>query len=679
MAFIDNLRWGLRTKSLVALTLILGLALCFAFLAGDFALDMMRKELGSSFVKSHVSLLKERVRTKVLPELTLTRQLAQSSVTHRWLADEENLRLRAEFFEEAETYRRSFADRSYAAISAKSKAYYQNSANQTYSEAPRYFVNPDRAADEWFFLTLKQKEEYSFNVDGTSPTLKRTLIWINVLARDKAGTAMGVVSTGLDLTDFLAQFVHTKEKGILPIFMSPEGAIQAHPDPSLISYVAMRGIDPSKTIYALLDREDERNALRATLSNSALQTDKYPVTVVSAMMQGKPRLLGISYVPELKWFAVSVIDLQQAGVLDGDTLAGLASAGLVVALVLVLLTQLGFDQLVLSPLLRLTRTVSQCVDGNYSVALHTSRKDELGDLTRSFDTMVTSVREHTEALETKVAERTADLSLAHAKIEEAHHELTDSIRYASFYQSALLPDMTISNVNPNASFVVWKPRDVVGGDLYFMRPTAEGCFIGLVDCAGHGVPGAFMTMIAYAALDTSLAMIGPKDPAALLTRFDDTVRSILPRARFGQITTDMDMALCYVDYAQQNVVYAGAKLPLYWVDQTGEGQAKPSRRNIAGQRKGEFENQTLEAVPGRLFYLSSDGFLDQAGGSEGFGLGTTRFTACLRAHAQLPLLAQKSALENLLSQWKGDLPQRDDVTVLGFCPSLFVSPDILKG
>ena len=91
MAFVDNLRWGLRTKSLVALTLILGLALCFAFLAGDFALDMMRKELGSSFVKSHVSLLKERVRTKVLPELTLTRQLAQSSVTHRWLADEENL------------------------------------------------------------------------------------------------------------------------------------------------------------------------------------------------------------------------------------------------------------------------------------------------------------------------------------------------------------------------------------------------------------------------------------------------------------------------------------------------------------------------------------------------------------------------------------------------------------
>src|SRR5690606_11361083 len=139
------------------------------------------------------------------------------------------------------------------------------------------------------------------------------------------------------------------------------------------------------------------------------------------------------------------------------------------------------------------------------------------------------------------------------------------IDYASLIQRAILPSRQLVSAMGERHAVLWRPRDVVGGDFYVYRAGEHGCLFGVVDCAGHGVPGALMTMLAHAALDQASDESGLSDPAGILPRSDRFVRSPLGDET-AQLATNMDVGLAYVDFQQREVTFAGAKIALYYCD-----------------------------------------------------------------------------------------------------------------
>jgi len=215
--------------------------------------------------------------------------------------------------------------------------------------------------------------------------------------------------------------------------------------------------------------------------------------------------------------------------------------------------------------------------------------------------------------------------------------------------------------------VLWRPRDVVGGDFYVYRAGEQGYLLGVVDCAGHGVPGALMTMLAHAAIDQAIADAGLSDPAAILARTDQIVRAMLRDQPEQQaLATNMDVGLVHVDTAAREVTFAGAKIALYYSDGETVEQLPGARRAIGDKRLGQYSNARLPLKAGRSFYLTTDGFLDQAGGEQGFGFGSSRFAEMILRHASRPLAEQGSAFAATLASYQGEHAQRDDITMLCF-------------
>ncbi|MDX1266829.1 MAG: SpoIIE family protein phosphatase, partial [Oceanisphaera sp.] len=261
-----------------------------------------------------------------------------------------------------------------------------------------------------------------------------------------------------------------------------------------------------------------------------------------------------------------------------------------------------------------------------------------------------------------------ELEETNHRMRQAHQQINDSIDYASLIQRAILPDQQLTEVLGERHFVLWHPRDVVGGDFYIFHPGEQGRFlVGVVDCAGHGVAGALMTMLARAALDHAIREQGIASPAAILQLTDRTLRGMLQDCDLPRgLATNMDVGLASVVPDDQQLVFAGAKMSLYHSNGDRIDEIKGSRRTLLDRRDAHFEDIILALQPDAIYYLATDGYPDQAGGSKGFGLGSSQFRELLRTHAHLPLKEQALALRQALDDYRGHHPQRDDITLLAF-------------
>lgn len=657
-------RWGLRGKTLV---LLLAAALVYAALAagvGHRVLEDVRRDLGTELARDAARLSQQRILAKVGQELALSRRMADSLTIADWLADETAADTRARAFREGESFRRAFESHSYFAASAASRTFYFADANTGPEPRAGYTIaleNPDNA---WFFTTLRAPEGYWINVDRDA-ALGVTNVWINVAARADTGAALGVVGTGIDLTQFLAEVLDDGVAGATTMILDRTGTIVAHPDRTKMAFNLAGGDAAEKTLF----RMPRVAADAETLRGLAAEVAAAPERIVSGIfdIEGRQQIVALAHIPSLGWTVATLVDASAAQALNPTRIAQTAGVAALALLALLLIASFGFDRLVLHPLAGLTTTVRRIGRGDYAVRLESPRSDEIGDLTRAFDEMAQRVRAHAEHLESTVAARTGELALANAQMRETHAKLTDSIRYASLIQRAILPDRLLRKAFPGESFVLWRPRDVVGGDLYVYRANAAGSLFGVIDCAGHGVPGACMTMIAHAALEVALGDTPWDDPAVLLGRIDAVARSILPGDdRSGRIATNMDMGLAFVDLRRREVRFAGARVGLFWSD-GGDCQTLPgSRTGINDHKPARYEAGVAPLLPGRTFYLTTDGLLDQAGGGRGFGFGTRRFGDWVAAHAALPLAEQKARLIETLDAYQGERSQRDDITVLAF-------------
>lgn len=661
---VASFRFGLRAKSMLALVLACLLASVPAGLIAWQVLASVRSHFGEAYARNFTLLKRQSIVAPIARDLALAQRLADSQVTRQWLRDEQNLEKQAFFFKEAEGYRRDFSSRSYFISSAASRRYWLNDDKSPRSEQPRDTLEPGKESSSWFFSTLAQGEPYNINVDD-NPLVHTTQVWLNILVRD-GGQVLGIAGTGLDLGAFIEDFVNTDEAGVTPMLINAAGTIQAHRNKHLIAINQAAGrAAREQTLAGHLGGDGERSALARALADARARPGE--VRTLGVHLDGKAQLLALAYIPELEWHVVTAVDLQAAHVLDQGWLNAAAIA--LVLLVGIFLLAFGYavEKLVLRPLGKLRQSASALAQGNFAVSLPPPSQDELGDLSQAFGIMAEHIRSHTEELEAKVQARTQALEEANRDMRRAHQQINDSIDYASLIQQAMLPDRQLARFLGPDHFVLWRPRNVVGGDFYVFRSTGERCMLGVVDCAGHGVPGALMTMLARAALDQAMTQAGLDSPAAVLAHTDSAMRGMLefcqlPRA----IATNMDVGLALVDRRNRSLRYAGAKIGLYWSDGREVGEIKGGRRAIGDRRAGQYADAELPLPAGMTCYLTTDGFLDQAGGELGYGFGNTRFRELLQAHAGLPMTEQAGALERALEDYRGDHPQRDDITILSF-------------
>jgi ligand-binding sensor domain-containing protein/serine phosphatase RsbU (regulator of sigma subunit) len=254
--------------------------------------------------------------------------------------------------------------------------------------------------------------------------------------------------------------------------------------------------------------------------------------------------------------------------------------------------------------------------------------------------------------------------------ESANKKILESIRYAEMIQRSLLPSSALIQDYLPHSFFLWKPRDIVGGDIYFVEFGADGFVIIVIDCTGHGVPGAFMSIIAASGIRRIVRDGGCFDPAEILQRLNTIVKTTLHQDTDEASSDDgLDAAICFVQPKTRQLTFSGAKLSLYCVHDDDVMTIKGDRQSIGYKRSDlsfEYTNHPLEIRAGMRFYLSTDGFLDQGGGPKGLSLGRRRFSDLLKAQREHTLSEQYDTLWQAFIEYKGERPRMDDVTVVGF-------------
>jgi signal transduction histidine kinase len=411
---------GLKRRFLLSIIAIY-LVTALAFLGVlNWVADGIVAQLGSGFAERQVRLSQMESLSPLLREIALARKMADSPILREWAAAETLPELRERALTEMESYRRSFRDGSYFFAIAKSGSYYFNDAKGSYrGQELRYFLDPNKAADRWYFATLKSADEYQINVNPDEH-LNVTKVWINVLVRD-GQRLLGVLGTGIDLSEFIREVVESDQPGARNIFVDASGAIQADRETSRIDFASLTKASPErKTVFRMIDDDAGRQALEVAMRQLESSEDKVATLFLS--VNGRRHLVGVAYLREIRWFAIALIDrdifMQQGRFL---LVAGLFGIALLAALASVTIL---LDRLVLTRVSRLDASTRDIAAGDYSVELASDSSDELGRLSRNFMVMADTVRDHTAALERTVQATAAKYEEANQRLEAQAQELT---------------------------------------------------------------------------------------------------------------------------------------------------------------------------------------------------------------------------------------------------------------
>lgn len=274
-------------------------------------------------------------------------------------------------------------------------------------------------------------------------------------------------------------------------------------------------------------------------------------------------------------------------------------------------------------------------------------------------------------LEEKVEERTKEVVEKSEELEKKNDDILDSIRYAKLIQTAILPPDKLFNKLLNDSFVLFKPKDIVSGDFYWINTKENKVLFAASDCTGHGVPGAFVSMVGYNLLDKIVGEYGITEPASILDRLNFEVsQTFRQQDDEGSATVKdgMDIALVAYDLKSKTLEYAGAFNPLYLIREGEVIEYKANRSPIGNFKAGEqgkFTNHVIDLKNGDQIYMFTDGYVDQFGGPKGKKYMAKRLRETLLSIKGYPMDQQREILEETIESWKGELEQIDDILGLG--------------
>lgn len=253
------------------------------------------------------------------------------------------------------------------------------------------------------------------------------------------------------------------------------------------------------------------------------------------------------------------------------------------------------------------------------------------------------------------------------EIQIKNKEITDNINYAQRIQSALLPDTKLINKALEKSFILYMPKDIVSGDFYAFAEKNGKVIIIAADCTGHGVSGAFMSMIGISLLNQIINERGVLEPAQILNLLNIAVIDALNQSE-NESNDGMDLSVCSIDLNSNQLFFAGANRPLWLIRNKELIPFLPNKFPIGGlqvEKERVFKESNIQLQTGDTFYIFTDGYSDQFGGEKGKKMMTAKFKEKLLSITDKSIPEQEEVLKNYFDEWKGDNEQVDDVLIIG--------------
>jgi ABC-type amino acid transport substrate-binding protein/serine phosphatase RsbU (regulator of sigma subunit) len=288
-----------------------------------------------------------------------------------------------------------------------------------------------------------------------------------------------------------------------------------------------------------------------------------------------------------------------------------------------------------------------------------------------------------EILKTAIFTDITIMENAKKELEVIHKHTKDSIEYASLIQGALIPEQKLFDKHFKDSFVYWMPKDIVGGDIYLFEELrdADECLLMCIDCTGHGVPGAFVTMLVKAIERQIIAKIEHDkyhdidiSPAWILAYFNKQMKQLLKQDnQDSKSNAGFDGGIIYYNKKEQILKFSGAETPLFYTDENGEFITIKGSRHSVGYKKCnidyKYKEHIIHVKEGMKFYITTDGYIDQNGGEKDFPFGKKRFLKILKNNISFDMTKQKDILINELLHYENMIEnndRNDDITVIGF-------------
>lgn len=333
------------------------------------------------------------------------------------------------------------------------------------------------------------------------------------------------------------------------------------------------------------------------------------------------------------------------------------------------------------PIVRLSKAAEEISKGNLDAKLPNTSDDEIGRLAKQLSaTSKSLMRQLNEQRNSnkKLQEQKSQIEIQKNQLEFVSSQIRDSISYAERIQRATLPPLsTLQSVFPE-SFVMYKPKDIIGGDFYWFERVRKGnneyMIIACGDCTGHGVPGAIMSIMGSNQLTNIIYYQNYIDPKKIISRLDKVIKFELQHESKEANRDGMEIGICVIDLDTLKLEYAGAGIPLRIVKHgTNKLTIYKSPRQMVGGMEGDEQEvhsqltkETVQLDPKDRIFLSSDGFQDQFGGPDDKKFLSRNFNKLLEESANLPIQDQCDTLERKFADWSKNTSQTDDVCVLGF-------------
>ncbi|MEM9829088.1 MAG: tetratricopeptide repeat protein [Bacteroidota bacterium] len=292
----------------------------------------------------------------------------------------------------------------------------------------------------------------------------------------------------------------------------------------------------------------------------------------------------------------------------------------------------------------------------------------VGALLYSKYVLKTRANQKLEEKKQEIEQQRDEITLKNRLLEENSRDIRDSIEYARRIQLSLLPERDkLKHLFPD-SFVFHRPKDIVSGDFYWVYETEDMILVAVLDCTGHGVPGAFMTVLANSVLNQIVHESKVVSPNNILSMMDTRIQEALRQTDVEGTNTDgLDIAICIINRHTQEVCYSGAQIPLYFTHNNMLCKLEPSRYFIGGGwvRDKYFTNQCQQLTRGDMLYMASDGYQDQFGGPHDKKFMRARFCDLLANLHDLPTAEQYQQVNEAFTHWQGHQVQTDDVLLMG--------------
>ena len=375
----------------------------------------------------------------------------------------------------------------------------------------------------------------------------------------------------------------------------------------------------------------------------------------------------------MHWVIMSEIDEDEA-FMPVYNLRKFIIMAFAILVILVIIASYFISHNMTKPIKILTYDAREISKGNMDVEISIKRKDEIGILALSFKKMQVSIKKlisdlkHiNQNLEEKVIERTLDLNHQKEMVEEKNKEIVDSINYALRLQKAILPTASKVKAALPDSFVLFKPKDIVSGDFYWMYEHDEQVLIAAVDCTGHGVPGAMVSVVGANSLDRCVKEFKLQEPNKILDKLCDMVIETFESSDH-EVKDGMDITLCSVNLKTRKIKYAGAHNPLWIVkhDSLEVVETKADKQPIGKfDYRKDFTNHEIQLEKGDCIYMFSDGYADQFGGPGGKKFKYKSLMSVLQNIHHKSMHEQHEILNEEFETWRGTLEQIDDVCVIG--------------